>query len=78
MDIKEQAKEAKEKIERGVENRLRKVEDFIADRGVGSSQLSTAKKIQRNVNLAIAVGCVITIAGITTWALSGSNDEDES
>ncbi len=75
MDIKERAKETKERIESGFERRLRKVEDLIAERGVGSSQLSRARTIQRNVNLAIAVGCVITVAGITVWALSGSEDE---
>lgn len=76
MDIKERAKETKEKIERGLESRLERVEDFIAERGVGSSRLSQARKAQRNVNLAIAVGCMITVAGITVWALSGSKDED--
>lgn len=75
MDIKERAKETKEKIESGVETRLRRVEDLIAERGIGSAQLSRAKTIQRNVNLAIAVGSIITVAGIAAWALSGSDDE---
>lgn len=75
MDIKERAKETKEKIESGFESRLRQVEDLIAERGVGSSQLSRARTIQRNVNLAIAVGSIITVAGIAAWALSGSHDE---
>jgi hypothetical protein len=75
MDIKERAKETKERFESGLESRLRKVEDLIAERGVGSSQLSRARTIQRNVNLAIAVGSIITVAGIAAWALSGSEDE---
>jgi hypothetical protein len=75
MDIKERAKETRDRIESGLESRLRQVEDLIAERGVGSSQLSRARTIQRNVNLAIAVGSIITVAGIAAWALSGSDDE---
>ena len=68
MDITKQAKEQLEK-------RLKKVEDFIANKGVGSAQLAKAKRVQRNINLAIAVGSFITLAGITVWILH-SMDED--
>ena len=68
MDITKQAKEQLEK-------RLKKVEDFIASKGVGSAQLAKAKRVQRNINLAIAVGGFITLAGITVWILH-SMDED--
>ncbi len=80
MDIKKQAIEVKEKIESGLENRLEKMENFIAQHGIGSSQLTTAKKVQRNANLAVVLGCIVTVAGagLTVWALSGSNDDDES
>lgn len=70
MDIKEKAKAE-------LETRVQKIENFIAERGVGSSYLSRAKRVQRNVNLAIAVGSIITIAGITFWAFSGSRTEEE-
>jgi len=66
-----------EKAKNELENRMTRLENFIADRGIGSSYLNRAKKVQRNVNLAIALGCVVTIAGITAWALSGSDEDDE-
>lgn len=76
MDLRKQTLEAKDRIERGLESRLEKVENFIANRGIGSSQLSRARRIQRNVNLAIAAGCVITVAGIAVWAISGRGHGD--
>ncbi len=71
MDIKEKAKAE-------LENRLRKVEDLIAEKGVGSSYLSRAKRVQRNVNLTIFVGGIVAIAGLTAWALSKNNREEEN
>lgn len=68
MDITKQAKEQLEK-------RIKKIEDFIADKGVGSAQLAKARRVQRNINLAIVVGSFITLAGITAWVLH-SMDED--
>ncbi|MCB0581225.1 MAG: hypothetical protein KDD10_18180 [Phaeodactylibacter sp.] len=69
MDIKKKAKAE-------LESRVRKVENLIAEKGVGSSYLSRAKRVQRNINLAIAVGGIITIAGLAAWALN-RRDEDE-
>jgi ribosome-associated translation inhibitor RaiA len=70
MDITKQAKEQLEK-------RIKKIEDFIENKGVGSAQLVKAKRMQRNINLAIAIGSFITLAGITVWVLhSLSEDED--
>jgi len=68
MDITKQAKEQLEK-------RVKDLEDFIANKGVGAAQLAKAKRIQRNVNLAIFVGSFITIAGITVWALHSMDDD---
>ncbi len=65
-----------EKIKTELEGRVKKIEDFIADKGLGSKQLRKAKKVQRNVNLAVFIGSLVTIVGITFWALSG-NSEDE-
>ncbi|MDX1681190.1 MAG: hypothetical protein R3242_10720 [Akkermansiaceae bacterium] len=77
MDIKERALTAKQKISDTLEDRLDRVEDFISRRGIGSSQLRKAKKVQRNINLAIAAGSLITVAGIAVWALSSTGDEDD-
>ncbi|NMM48553.1 hypothetical protein [Marinigracilibium pacificum] len=62
MDIKEKAKGQLEK-------RVLDIENFIAKKGVGSSYLNKAHRIQRNVNLAIAAGAILTIAGVTIWSL---------
>jgi len=68
--------EFNEKIKEDLEGRIRNLENFIADRGIGSKQLSKARKAQRNVNLAVFVGGLITVAGITVWALSRSSKEE--
>ena len=65
-----------EKVKTELEGRVKKIEDFIADRGLGSKQLQKARNAQRNVNLAVFVGSLVTIAGITVWALSSNSEED--
>lgn len=69
MDIKEKAKAE-------LETRVQKIENFIAERGVGSSYLSRAKRVQRNINLAIVAGGILTIAGLTFWAFSNRKGEE--
>ena len=69
MDITKQAKEQLEK-------RVKKLEEFIANKGVGSAQLVKARRIQRNINLAIVVGSFITLAGITVLVLHNMEEED--
>ncbi len=68
MDITAKAKDELDK-------RIRSVENLIANRGFGSDKLNKAKKMQRNVNLAVVLGGIITIAGITVWALTNSDNE---
>jgi hypothetical protein len=68
--------EFSEKIKDELEGRIKKLENFVADKGIGSKQLEKAKNAQRNVNLAVFVGSLITIAGITVWALRSNNKED--
>ena len=69
MDITEKAKEQLEK-------RIQKVEDFISERGIGASYLQRARKLQRNLNIAIVMASVITLAGITVWAINKMDEED--
>ena len=69
MDITKQAKEQLEK-------RVKKLEEFIANKGVGSAQLAKARRIQRNINLAIVMGSFITLAGITVLVLHNMEEED--
>ena len=68
MDITKAAKE-------GLEKRVKRIEDFIATKGVGASYLERAKRVQRNINIAIVVGSFITLAGITAWVLHSLDDE---
>ena len=67
MDINQRIKDE-------LEGRIKKIEDFIEDKGLGSSQLKKAKKAQRNINLGIFVGSLVTVAGITYWVLKNNRD----
>ena len=58
------------------EERIRRIEDFIEDRGLGSTQLRKAKKVQRNVNLGLLLGSLVTAAGVTIWLLNRGGDEE--
>ncbi len=70
MDITKKAKEE-------LETRLEKIENFIAQKGVGSAYLERAKKVQRNLNIAIVMAGVITLAGITVWVVSSMDNDDD-
>lgn len=59
MDIKEE-----------FEGRLKRLESFIEDKGLGSNQLKKAKKVQRTVNAVAFLSGLIAVAGITIWALN--------
>ena len=59
MDIKEE-----------LDARVKRLENFVEDRGLFSEKLKKAKKAQRNLNAAIFLGSLITVAGIAIWALN--------
>lgn len=63
------------KIKEQLEGRITKLEDFIAKKGIGSKQLSKAKKVQRDGNIAIFVGGLATIAGFAIWAISQNGND---
>ncbi|SDZ73192.1 hypothetical protein [Psychroflexus halocasei] len=63
------------KIEEELEGRIKGLEDFIAEKGVGSKQLRKAKKVQRDSNIALVVGGLLTITGLAIWALNRNNDD---
>jgi hypothetical protein len=65
-----------EKAKTELDKRVQRIEDFIAEKGVGSSYLSRAKRVQRNVNLALVLGGILTLAGLTAWALTSSHSDD--
>ncbi len=68
MDIKQKAKDE-------LESRVKNLESFIAEKGVGSSYLSRAKRIQRNVNVTIVLGAAVAITGISVWAINKLNED---
>ena len=63
------------KIKEELEGRIKELEDFIAEKGIGSKQLSKAKKVQRDGNIALFVGGLITAAGLAIWAMNRNNDD---
>ncbi|MEP1150490.1 MAG: hypothetical protein ABJH08_02075 [Balneola sp.] len=65
----------KEKTLNEVEHRIEKIERAIAKNGVGSSYLSKAERIQRDVNIGLMLGGVALIAGATAWALLSNKEE---
>jgi len=65
-----------EKAKTELDKRVQRIEGFIAEKGVGSSYLSRAKRVQRNVNLALVLGGILTLAGLTAWALISSDSDD--
>lgn len=67
--------EINQKIKEDLEGRIRKLEDFIESKGLGSSRLSKAKKIQRNFNIVVFVGSLVTIAGVAFWALNRDSED---
>ncbi|TVQ92480.1 MAG: hypothetical protein EA393_03485 [Bacteroidetes bacterium] len=53
-----------------LEGRVKKLENFIEDKGFGSKQLKKAKKVQRSINAVVLLGSLITLAGVTIWILN--------
>ncbi len=68
MDITKKAKEE-------LEDRLDKIEAFIAKKGIGSTYLQKAQKTQRDINLALVLGGIITVAGLVLWMTSKEEEE---
>lgn len=59
----------KKKTREELENKIEELENIIAEKGVGSSYLSKAERVQRDLNLALILGGVTAILGITAWSL---------
>jgi hypothetical protein len=59
----------KNKTRAELEDKIKKLENFIETRGVGSQKLERAKRVQRDLNLAIILGGVTIALGVTAWSL---------
>jgi cytoskeletal protein RodZ len=58
----------KERTIQEITDRLNKIDNLIANKGVGSQYLDKAKRIQRNLNITLLAVGVVTVAGIAIWA----------
>ncbi len=67
----------KEKTLKELENKVNDLENFIAKKGIGSSYLSRAEKIQRNFNIGLFVGGVAIVGGIIAYTLLKDDEDDE-
>lgn len=65
-----------EKVKTEINKRLEKVENFIATKGVGYEYLNRAQKAQRNINIALGVGVLLTAVGITAYVANNLRDSD--
>lgn len=59
----------KNKTRAELEDKIKKLENIIETRGVGSQKLKRAKRVQRDLNLAIILGGVTVALGVTAWSL---------
>jgi hypothetical protein len=55
----------KEKTRKELEDKVEKLENLIARKGIGSDYLEKAERIQRDLNLALILGTTATVLGIT-------------
>jgi hypothetical protein len=65
----------KDKTRQELEERVKDLESIIARKGVGSSYLQRAERIQRDINIALLLGATTAIIGITAWAVYKSRGE---
>lgn len=63
----------KEKAREELENRMNKLEKMVTQKGVGSHYLQKAERVQKNVNIGLAVGLIAATAGLLLWATSDSD-----
>ncbi len=59
----------KDKTRAELEDKIKKLENIIETRGVGSQKLERAKRVQRDLNLAIILGGVTIALGVTAWSI---------
>ena len=61
--------DVKEKARKELEDRVKKLENIIAKKGIGSEYLEKAERMQRNLNLALIIGSTAVVLGITAWSI---------
>jgi hypothetical protein len=61
--------DVKEKTRMELEQRVEKLENLIAKKGIGSGYLQKAERIQRDLNLALILGTSAVVLGLTAWSI---------
>lgn len=59
--------ELTQKAKEGLEARVKSLEDLIERKGIGSRQLTKARKTQRYVNLTVLAVSTVAVVGLVTW-----------
>jgi len=59
----------KEKTRKELEDKVEKLENLIAKKGIGSDYLSRAERVQRDINLALILGATTAVLGLTAWTI---------
>ncbi len=67
----------KETTKDALERRVKELEGIIARKGVGADYVQRARRIQRDINIALMLGAATAVIGVAAWALLRSGDEDE-
>jgi hypothetical protein len=65
----------KNKTKKELESRIEELEGLISKKGIGSSYLSKAERIQRDLNLALILGGAATLIGVTAYSLFKSKGD---
>lgn len=65
----------KEKAREKLEKRIAELEGLISRKGVGSDYIEKARRVQRDVNIALMLGTATAIVGFAAWVLLRSDEE---
>jgi len=65
----------KKKTREELEKRVKKLENIISKKGVGSDYLQKAERAQRDLNLALLLGTTAVVLGITAYSIYKINEE---
>lgn len=63
----------KEKTLQELESKIEEIEGVIHEKGIGSSYLSKAERIQRDVNLGLILGGATALLGVGAWMMLKDN-----
>lgn len=65
----------KESTKDALERRVKALEGIIARKGVGADYVQRARRIQRDINIALMLGAATAAIGVAAWALLRSGKD---